>query len=243
MKIALISETARLIGDPARANMLLALKEDGEISAGALASVAGVAPSTASGHLVKLLAAGLITMRKTGRRRYYRLAGHAVAEALESIEGVANTLSGHGLRPTGLDPASLHARYCFDHIAGHVGVRLCDSMFSRQFLSHAPGGVELSDAARAWLDGIGVDIAGLEQSPRRLLRLCSDWSMNSLHVGGAVGAAMLARFLQQGWMRRTPGSIALQVTPTGKAALRQSLGLDLSEPWQGSKPACPATSD
>jgi len=228
MKIALISETAQLIGDPARANMLLALKEDGEISASALASVAGVAPSTASGHLAKLVAAGLVVMRKSGRQRYYSLAGFAVAEALESIEGVANTLSGHGVRPAGLDPACLHARCCFDHIAGHVGVRICDAMFARQYLSHMPGGVELSDAAKDWLGTLGVDLAGLEHSPRRLVRLCSDWSMNSLHVGGAVGAAILDRLLRRDWMRRTPGSQALRLTPAGQAGLRQGLGLDLS---------------
>jgi DNA-binding transcriptional ArsR family regulator len=230
MKIALISETAQLIGDPARANMLMALKDDGEISSGALATVAGVAASTASGHLAKLVAAGLITVRKHGRRRYYSLAGYAVAEALESIEGVANTLSGHGLRPAELDRASLHARCCYDHIAGRVGVGICDAMFSKHHLAHSAVGVDLTDAARAWLASIGIDVDQLEQSPRRLVRLCSDWSMQSLHVGGAVGAAILARFLQQGWMRRRQGGSVLMLTPVGSAELRKTFDLDFSDP-------------
>ncbi len=237
MKIALISETAQLIGDPARANMLLALKDDGEISAGALAACAGVAASTASEHLAKLVSAGLITVRKQGRRRYYSLAGYAVAEALESIEGVANTLSGRGLRPAEPDRASLHARCCYDHIAGRFGVGLCDGMLAKGFLVHSAGGVDLTDAARAWLAATGVDVAGLERSPRRLVRLCSDWSMQSLHVGGATGAAILDGFLRRGWMRRRRGSTILTVTPSGVAALRRTFGLDFSEPQPG--PAAP----
>ena len=50
-----IAEIASLLGDPARANILFALKEDGQVSSGDLAIVAGVAPSTASEHLAKLV--------------------------------------------------------------------------------------------------------------------------------------------------------------------------------------------
>lgn len=233
MKIALISETAQLIGDPARANMLLALKDDGEISSGALADCAGVAASTASEHLAKLVAAGLITVRKQGRRRYYSLAGHAVAEALESIEGVASTLSARGLRPSEPDPGCLHARCCYDHIAGRVGVGLCDGMLANGYLAHSPGGVDLTDAGGAWLAAMGVDVAGLARAPRRLVRLCTDWSMHSLHVGGAAGAAMLDGFLRQGWIRRRRGSTVLTVTPSGTAALRKTFGLDFSGSQDG----------
>lgn len=229
MKIALISEAAQLIGDPARANMLLALKDDGEISAGALADCAGVAASTASEHLAKLVAAGLITMRKQGRRRYYALAGYAVAEALESIEGIANTLSAGGLRPAEQDRAGLHARCCFDHIAGRVGVGICDGMLANGFLVHSAAGVDLSVEGRAWLAAIGVDMGSVAQSPRRLVRLCSDWSMNALHVGGATGAAILTGCLRQGWMRRRRGSTVLTVTPAGRAVLRKSFGSGFSE--------------
>ncbi len=77
-----IAEVAALIGDPARANMLLALKDDGVLSATELAHVAGVAANTASGHLARLTEAQIVTVERKGRHRYYCLAGDAVAEWL-----------------------------------------------------------------------------------------------------------------------------------------------------------------
>src|SRR3546814_16462014 len=72
-----------LIGVPARANMMAALMDGRAQTASELAFVAGVTPQTASSHLAKLIDAGLLAVERQGRHRYYRLAGPAVAEALE----------------------------------------------------------------------------------------------------------------------------------------------------------------
>src|ERR1700761_3167181 len=80
-----LAEIGALIGDPGRANMLDALMDGRALTARELAGAAGVAPQTASGHLSKLVEAGLIAMQQQGRHRYHRLASAEVAHLLESI--------------------------------------------------------------------------------------------------------------------------------------------------------------
>src|ERR1700690_357431 len=80
---------AALAGDPARANMLVALAGGKALTASELANEAGITAQTASSHLAKLEAGGLITRVKQGRHAYFRLAGHDVALMLETMMGVA----------------------------------------------------------------------------------------------------------------------------------------------------------
>ena len=119
-----IAEVASLIGDPARANMLSALKDAPVLSATELAHVAGVAPNTASGHLAKLTQARMVTVTRQGRHRYYRLACDEVADALEALEALAVSAAPRQRRPGPRDDSIRFARTCYDHLAGRVGVKL-----------------------------------------------------------------------------------------------------------------------
>ena len=76
----LIASIAALIGDPGRANMLTALMDGRALTASELGGAAGITIQTASGHLARLVDAGLLAVRKQGRHRYFRLSGPDVAE-------------------------------------------------------------------------------------------------------------------------------------------------------------------
>ncbi len=82
------SGTAFLLADPARAVMLTALLGGRALPAGELAYAARVTAQTASSHLAKLLAGGLVALEVEGRHRYYRLAGSHVAQALEHLAAI-----------------------------------------------------------------------------------------------------------------------------------------------------------
>ena len=84
-----ISRIAALVGDPARCNMLTALMTGRALTASELAQEAGITPQTASSHLAKLEAGGLIEPEKQGRHRYYRLTGDDIAGLLEMLDGLA----------------------------------------------------------------------------------------------------------------------------------------------------------
>jgi DNA-binding transcriptional ArsR family regulator len=89
---ALFAEIAALSGDPGRASMLHALMDGRALTATELARAAGITPQTASGHLQRMTAAGLLSVEKQGRHRYHRLAAPSIAGMLESIMQVAAEL-------------------------------------------------------------------------------------------------------------------------------------------------------
>ncbi|SCM12990.1 DNA-binding transcriptional regulator, ArsR family [Streptomyces sp. DpondAA-F4] len=80
-----LAALAGLLADETRARFCLALLDGRAWTAGELARGAGVAPSTASEHLGKLVAGGLLTEERQGRHRYLRLAGRQVAQLVEEL--------------------------------------------------------------------------------------------------------------------------------------------------------------
>src|SRR6266478_2677356 len=115
---AVFAEIAALAGDPARAGMLHALMDGRALTASELAHVAGITPQTASGHLHRMTAAGLLSVEKQGRHRYHRLAMPSIARMLESIMQVAAELAPDHKRFTvgPKDAALRKARTCYDHL-------------------------------------------------------------------------------------------------------------------------------
>src|SRR5476651_1456408 len=88
-----LAEIGALIGDGARANMMVALMGGQALTASELAYRAGVTAQTTSGHLSKLAEAGLLSLARHGRHRYFRLASPLVGRMLESMMAVASTQS------------------------------------------------------------------------------------------------------------------------------------------------------
>ncbi len=227
--IAAFAETAALVGDPGRANMLMALMDGRALTASELARAAGITPQTASGHLAKLLAAGLLSSQRQGRHHYHRLTSPAVARMLESIIEVSQT-SGRPAPKTVVtgprDAAMREARTCWDHLAGRLGVRLADALVAAGHVELSPEGGAVTDSGLALFRAFGVDIEGAARPGGRVFcRPCLDWSERRLHVGGTIGAALAARCFALGWIRRNDGSRAVTVTPGGERGFRETLGV------------------
>lgn len=216
-----IAAIASLIGDPARANMLSGLMDGRSLTARELAEAGGIAAPTASGHLARLLEAGLVAVRRQGRHRYYRLSGPDVAEALEALMGLAQRTGAAPTRPGPRDPALRRARICYDHLAGERGVALLERLRARGYVE---GEEEIAPtpSGLAWLAGRGIDVAALARGRRPLCRACLDWSERRVHLGGALGAALLDRMLADGWLRREDGRV-LRFTPAGDRAFEAAL--------------------
>src|SRR5690242_839865 len=126
------AEIAALVGDPARANILMALSDGRALTATELAYLARITPQTASGHLSKLVDGRLLSVAKQGRHRYFRLASPLVSNMLESINAMAAIEGPPRHRPrSAADDAVRHARFCYDHLAGRLGVALADSLVDK----------------------------------------------------------------------------------------------------------------
>lgn len=210
-----------LIGVPARANMMAALMDGRAQTASELAFVAGVTPQTASSHLAKLTEAGLLAVERQGRHRYYRLAGPAVADALEPLSHLAPARRAPERRRAQLRRVGelRQARFCYDHLAGRLGVALTDSLLKRRFLRREGDDFRLGPKGRAFLEGLGVDVAAAEAGRRHFARCCLDWSERRPHLGGALGAALADHLVQMKWLRRDRTPRKAVLTPQGEKAL------------------------
>jgi DNA-binding transcriptional ArsR family regulator len=233
---ARFAEVASLVGDLARAAMLHALMDGRALTVSELAQAAGVTPQTASGHLARMAAAGLVRVEKQGRHRYHRLSSPAVAQMMESIMQVASGLE--AMRPapvTGPRDAALRvARTCYDHLAGRLGVALADGLVAGGHVELAQDAGLVTDAGIALFGRIGIDVASLSGSrgkrARVLCRPCLDWSERRPHLGGSVGAALCACSFEEGWIRRIAGTRAVTITPKGQRFFREVIGVRLSGP-------------
>jgi len=224
------TEIANLAGDPARAGMLHALMDGRALTAGELAEAAHVTPQTASGHLTKLAAGGLIAVEKQGRHRYHRLASPAVARMLESIMQVAAGASPRRPVVTGpRDKALRAARTCYDHLAGHLAVALADSMIANQQIAFTADAGIVTASGAALFDRLGIALESRSpgRSRRMLCRPCLDWSERRPHIGGALGAALCTHCLQAGWIRRVDASRAVSVTAKGRQEFRKYFAVDV----------------
>ena len=228
--IPYIAEVAALIGDPARANMLSALKDDGVLTATELAHIAGVAPNTASGHLAKLAQAGLVVVESKGRHRYYRLAGTHVAETLEALEELAVHAAPRSRSPGLRDESIRFARVCYDHLAGDVGIRLAGALMGLGYLKPVEGDFRLSRKGEVALAKFGMRFDQLKATRRPLVRSCLDWSGRRPHLGGALGASLFARFSELGWLRRRRNTRAVSITNRGREGFRDWFDIDLPAP-------------
>lgn len=219
-----ITRIAQLIGDPARGSILSALMSGRALTAGELAGEAGVTPQTASGHLSRMVEAGLLWRRKQGRHQYFALADDEVAHALETLAGLAASQGHLRTRPGPRDAKMREARVCYDHLAGARGVQVFESLARRGLLTVAREDIALTGAGRTEMVAFGIDLEKVGQTRRPLCRVCLDWSERRSHLAGALGAALLDRMIELGWLRRNGVGRDLAVTPPGRTGFTNVFG-------------------
>jgi len=222
-----IAEVAALVGDPARANILVELLGGRALTATELAYAAGVSPQTTSGTSANCPPRGLSSSWKQGRHRYYRLAGPHVGHMLESIMHVAMDGPPRYQPRSKTDDQMRHARTCYDHIAGELGVGLADSMTARDFVVLGDEAGEVMPAGMEFLTRLGVDLAAARAKRRVFCRPCLDWTERRPHIGGAVGEAPAKRCFELKWIERAHDSRALTITRAGRQGLMEQFALSI----------------
>jgi DNA-binding transcriptional ArsR family regulator len=221
-----IVRIAALIGDPTRANMLLALMGGLALPAGELALCANVAPQTASAHLSKLLDGKLLSVEVQGRHRYYRLSSPEIGSVIESLATVAPLPISFAQRESERDNPLRFARTCYNHLAGAVAVEINDALQQHGFLvteRHKQYRATLD--GRLWFEKLGIDLDHVQPSRDSFARQCLDWTERRHHLAGALGAALLERLFELKWMARLDRTRAVRVTHQGRDHLGKLLGV------------------
>jgi DNA-binding transcriptional ArsR family regulator len=219
-KLAIVAACA---GDPARATMLQLLMDGRAFTAGELSSAAGVTAQTASGHLLRMVDAGLLTVASQGRHRYYRLSSPLVAQMLEGMMVVAASnavLTGPG------NEAMRKARTCYDHLAGRLGVGIAQRLVDAGHLTLTDQGGEVTSSGTMFFRRIGIDVE-TTPSHRAFCRPCLDWSERRYHLAGVLGDRIMHFCFDQNWIKNKPKSRVVEITPLGTRRFREVFGLRL----------------
>jgi DNA-binding transcriptional ArsR family regulator len=223
-----IPRIAGLLADPARATILRTLIDGTMRPAGELAYTANISAQSASAHLTKLVDGGLLIVEAQGRHRYFRLANAQVADAVESLGSLSVAVRPRAPRsplPSKSVPVQfLHARTCYDHLAGQSAVQVCEAMLKARWLAQEERDFRVTRLGEKELAALDIDLDKARRSRRTFARACVDLTQRRPHVGGALGAALLDVYVARGWILRTRRSRVVTITPKGQEAFRRTFG-------------------
>lgn len=211
--------------------MLAALVDFVPRPATELAALAGINTPTASVHLAKLVAGGLLTMARDGRQRLYRLSGIEVSNALEALEILAQREKGSESELTDEGKALRFARVCYgSHVGGRLGVLMTDKMLEQGIITQL--GVKQFDVTERgidWFLGLDIHVDELHAGRQGIARHCVDWSELRPHLAGPLGSSFMMAVCQRGWIVRAHGTRILQLSAEGHEALEKQLSITKGE--------------
>jgi hypothetical protein len=168
-----------------------------------------------------------LTVTRKRRFSYYRIASPLVATMLESIKVVAAIEVPPRHRPRSAnDDALRFARSCYDHLAGQVGVAVTDALVAMGHIVLTDEGGEVTSSGGRFLAAFGADLS--PRTRRIFCQPCLDWSERRYHLKGLVGARILDRLLELGWLQCVSGSRALQLTSSGRAGLSEIFQIEIN---------------
>ena len=205
--------------------MVSALLDGRGLTATELAFAARITPQTASTHLAKLTEAGLLSVVRDGRHRYFQLASPTVVDMIDGIVAVALQKRPR-YRPLSREARALSAaRICYDHLAGRLCVDLTDAFVARKYVVLDAAAAEITAAGTRFFTEFGIELPRLRSTRRHFCRLCLDWTERRPHIAGTVGAAITKRYFDLGWMERMKRSHAVIVTPLGRRGFEETFGI------------------
>lgn len=221
-----IATVAALLADRTRATVLMALLDGRALPAGELARATGVAPSTASAHLSRLVQSGFVAVEPWGKHRYYRISSPDLIAAMEALAVIAPTKPVRSLHQSQQAKAIRFARICYDHLAGYIGVACTQALIDQGFISELEGGYSVTERGVRGLEEFGLELGRLKRqlsfSPYHI-----DWSERYRHIAGPLAKALTEHMFELDWLARVQPSRAVRVTETGTKGLRVLFGLEI----------------
>lgn len=224
-----VASIGSLFAHETRCRMMLALSNGSMLSAARLAAEANVTAATASSHLKKLTDAGLLTVTRQGRNRYYRIAGPEVGDLIEALERVAPVVAARSLRQSTQIRQWREARICYNHIAGRLGVEILDGFVALGYLvplepvKGARGGRRpeygVSESGAKEFSALGLHVEAGERVEGH-----NDPTESRPHIGGRFAHLLMERLIELGWIVKTSHR-AVRVTDLGVEEMGARFGL------------------
>jgi len=202
---------AKLLASQNRLRIVVALLR-GPTTVSGLAADLELELDAVSWHLRELRRAHLVTARRWGRLSSYEIDARRIKPVLAALHRLPRRRggrSGHVRSMSSLRqpiPDLRQARTCYDHLAGGAGVYLLRELIQRTWLVPSQNGgraqYALSGRGMRALTSRGVKVLRAHRTRRALAYGCADWSESHRHLGGALGAEILAALLRAGILQR-----------------------------------------
>ena len=229
-----ISQIATLLADPKRSAMMWALMDGSARQTEELALLARLSPSSASAHLGRLSAGGLLKVETRGRKRFFRLAAPEIGAAIEALASATIASTPREIpdvfkrttpipipKPQAAPSSLLRARLCDDHLGGTLAADLYQRLLDAGWIEQFDRRVSITHKGATQLANRGVYVQALAHTSSKAACACPDWSERRPHMGGSLGAALLQLFMQSGWLSLPNDSRALQVTAAGQREIQR----------------------
>ncbi len=216
-----------LLSEPSRTRILWNLLDGRAYTAGELALLSDLSPTSVSNHLSKLLKGHILKVGFQGRHRYYSFANDEVAYVLEAMANLGN--KGPHVHHAGpmKENGIAYCRTCYDHLAGYVGVAMTESMEQNAYLKKSDKLYHVTGKGWRWLSQLEITRADFAGSRRPLTRQCLDWSERRSHLAGHLGAVLLQKMLKENWIRKVQFSREMVVTYKGRESFWNQLRINL----------------
>ena len=212
------------LADQSRARILCEMMDGRAFTNKELASAAEITAQTASAHLKHLEGAGLTASIRSGRHVYHRIKNEQVAHVLETLAHLSPTdhliRAKHQGTP---DPHVLHARSCYNHIAGKLGVLMCETLIAKQVLVRTDETLTIGPHGTTFFPRLNIEIP---TSKAPIVKLCLDWTERRHHLSGPLATQIMDAALNNNWLERRTGSRALAITPLGYDVFARDFGID-----------------
>ncbi|WP_088069057.1 ArsR/SmtB family transcription factor [Gottfriedia luciferensis] len=222
-----VAVVATIVSETSRAAILTVLLDGRFHPASELAYMAGIKPQTASFHLAKMVDANLISVEKQGRHRYYGIRNQEVAQILETLLSISPPIEIKSLKQASENTALRFARTCYDHPAGNFGVLLTDSLLKLGVINEEKNEFIVTEHGERFFTDFQIDLEKIKKKRRSFSHKCLDWSERRYHIGGALGNALLERFLELNWIQRMPKTRAIKITFEGRKGFKDIFSFDI----------------
>ena len=119
----------------------------------------------------------------------------------------------------------MYARACYGHLAGEIAVKVLAKLLQARWLKENASDYAVTRLGEERLGALGIDVEAERRRRRMFARPCLDVTQRRPHLAGALGDALLRVYIARGWVRRQRRSRVIDVTPSGRQALRSVFGI------------------
>lgn len=210
-----LSKITKILSDESRLDILTILMDGRFHTVHELACAVKIKDHTASYHLKKLHELAWIEFYKQGRYVYYRLSNPDIADLLEQLMSISSIKKINSYNQKKEYNELKHARSCYCHLAGEVGVTFYQNLIEHDFLSLENGQLLLSKKGETLLVSLQINVEQLKKQQGIFCKTCLDWTERQFHLGGNLGKALFDMCLNDKLIIQHPSNRSLLLSEKG----------------------------